>query len=201
VSAPRTFDWDAIRARLARSSVQADPDGVDPERDRDLLRARAQVLAQAPAPSAQTDGADTVPVLAFELGGAHYAVETDWVVQACPLPPITTLAGLPGHVAGIAAFRGRVLAVIELRALLALPITRLSEPQAMVVLQGKEMEFALIADAIVGVRRYRRAAMSPGLPGLGALRAGYLMGIAPDRTALLDAGVMLGDRTLVVHGQ
>jgi purine-binding chemotaxis protein CheW len=201
MTAPREFDWAAIRARIERGIELADTGLASPERSREVLRERAQVLARVPDQGHDAGQADALKVLVFELGGARYAVETGRVLHACALPPITALPGLPNHVAGIAAFRGKVLAVLDLRALLALPVTRLTEPAALVVLQDSAMEFALLADAVAGVEHYPRASLSASLPGLGALRAGYLMGVAPDRTAILDAGRMLGDRSLVLHGQ
>lgn len=201
MTAARNFDWDAIRERIARGIQLTEFDLPSPERSREVLRERAQALARAPEQEHDADQADTVEVLAFELGGARYAVETSCVLHACALLPLTALPGLPNHVAGIAAFRGQVLAVLDLRALLALPVTRLAEPAALVVLRDSDMEFALLADAIAGVERHPRASLSTSLPGLGALRAGYLMGVAPDRTAILDARRMLGDRSLVLHGQ
>lgn len=206
MTAPRSIDWAAIRARLERAAdvgACGASGATDPDAVREVLRARARELARpAQAPDAVgLDGADAMQVLVFELGGARYAVDTDWVAEACALPPLTALPGLPTHVAGVAAFRGQVLAVLELRALLSLPVIRLAEPTALVVLRGESMEFALLADAIVGVGRYARAALADTLPGLGALRAGYLLGVAPDRTAVLDAGRMLADRSLVVDGR
>lgn len=200
MTAAREFDWAAIRERLERSMALSAPDHASPERSREVLRERAAALARVPDQQLHAGEADMVNVLAFELGGASYAVENHCVLHACALPPLTALPGLPNHVAGITAFRGQVLAVLDLRALLALPVTRLTEPTALVVLQDSAMEFALLADAIAGVRHYPRATLSPSLPGLGALRAGYLMGVAPDRTAILDASRMLGDRSLVLHG-
>lgn len=190
------IDWAAVRARLAQPAGTDDPDAA-----REVLRARARALARTPDPGPAPDEGDALQVLVFELGGARYAVESAWVAQACALPPLTALPGLPNHVAGVADFRGQVLAVLELRALLSLPVTRLAEPTALVVLRGDSMEFALLADAIVGVGRYPRAALAATLPGLGALRTGYLLGVAPDRTAVLDAGRMLADDTLVVDGR
>jgi purine-binding chemotaxis protein CheW len=201
VTAAREFDWAAIRARIEQGIELAGFDHASPERSREVLRERAQALARVPDQERDPGQADTMQVLAFELGGASYAVETGRVLHACALPPLTALPGLPNHVAGIAAFRGQVLAVLDLRALLALPVTRLAEPAALIVLQDNAMEFALLADAVAGVRHYPRASLSASLPGLGALRAGYLMGVAPDRTAILDASRMLGDRSLVLHGQ
>jgi purine-binding chemotaxis protein CheW len=201
VTAPDRFDWAAIRERIARSAVLADPDAADPERNHAVLRARAQALAQPPATPADADEGAGLQALVFELGGARYGLETAWVGHVGALPPLTALPGLPNHICGIAAFRGRVLAVLDLRPLLDLPVTRLAEPSALVVLQGETMEFGLLADAIGGVQRFPRAAMSAHLPGLGALRAGYLLGVAADRTAVLDGRRMLADPGLVIQGE
>lgn len=200
MTARREFDWDAIRARIDGGIALTEHGEASPERNRDLLRERAQVLARTPDHAASAT-VDTVEVLAFELGGARYAVETSHVLHACAWSPLTALPGLPNHVAGIVAFRGRVLAVLDLRALLALPVTRLAEPAAFIILQDRTMEFALLADAIAGVMHYPRASLSAKLPGLGSLRAGYLLGVAPDRTAILDGSRLLGERSLALQGQ
>jgi purine-binding chemotaxis protein CheW len=60
------------------------------------------------------------------------------------------------------------------------------------------MEFALLADRVQGVRSYPRAALDAG----AALAGGdgrYVLGVAPDRTAVLDAAALLNDPTLVVQ--
>jgi purine-binding chemotaxis protein CheW len=192
-------DWVAIRQRLERSMDAIDPDA--PERRDLVLRDRAAALARPPHSAPGTDPHGCIEVLAFDTGGTRYAVETRWVAQACAMPRLTALPGVPAHVAGIVPFRGQVLAVLDLRALLALPVARLAEPAGLVVLEDKTMQFGLLADAVGAVRRYPRSALAPDLPGLGARRAGYLLGVAPDRTAILDAARMLGDPGLVVHEQ
>jgi purine-binding chemotaxis protein CheW len=194
------FDWAGILARLEHSMREAEHGLDDPERRRELLRARRAALAR-PAPGLlEADQTDALELLVFEVAGERYALETRWVAQALALPALTPLPGLPGHVAGIAAWRGQVLAVLDLRALLSLNVERLTEPSAMVVLRDAAMEFALLADLVKGVKRYPRAALSTGAPGVLPARADYLLGVAPDRTAVLDGAMMLGDQALVVLG-
>lgn len=194
------FDWAEILARLEHSMREAEHGLDDPERRRELLRARRAALAR-PAPGlVEADETELLELLVFEVAGERYALETRWVAQALALPALTPLPGLPGHVAGIAAWRGQVLAVLDLRALLSLNVDRLTEPAAMVVLRDAAMEFALLADQVKGVKRTPRAALTPGAPGAPPARADYLLGVAPDRTAVLDGAMMLGDQGLVVHG-
>jgi purine-binding chemotaxis protein CheW len=121
------------------------------------------------------------------------------VAQALHLPPLTALPGLPVHVAGIVPFRGRVLAVLDPRSLLALPLARLAEPGALVVLHEGAMEFGLLVDAIGEVRRHPRASLQPPMLAAGGTRRAHMLGIAPGRTAVIDAGALLNVSTLVVH--
>lgn len=195
------FNWDEVKARLARSLADSDPDAAGPELGRARLRERRAALARPAVPLQETAPADALEGLAFEVAGERYAVETRWVTQALALPPLTQLPGVPGHVAGIAAFRGRVVAALDLRSLLRMPLARLTEPEALIVLHGEGMEFGLLADAVLGVERYRRAQLSPGATGGAATRRGYLLGVAPDRTALLDGARLLGDPALIVGAQ
>ncbi|WP_020654056.1 chemotaxis protein CheW [Massilia niastensis] len=189
------FDWAAIARRLELSMLEAEHG----RSGADVLRERSLALARPAPPLLDAMDGAALEVLAFEVAGERYAVETRWVAQATRMPALTALPGMPNHVAGIAAFRGQVVAVLDLRTLLALPLSRLTEPAGLVILQGRDMEFALLADAVTGVQRYPRAALPPGLPAFGGRRGGYLLGVAPDQTAILDGAAMLGDASLVVH--
>jgi purine-binding chemotaxis protein CheW len=83
--------------------------------------------------------------------------------------------------------------------LLALPLTDLVEPGALIVLRGEDNCFAVLADAIDGTRRFATDYLGHDLPMLADPDASYLLGVAPDRTALLDARRLLADSTLIVN--
>lgn len=197
--ADKRFDWKAVADRLARSLPEAEPGVLEAERRSALLRARRAALAKPPAQALEEAGGDALEVLAFEVADQRFGIETACICQALALPPLTPLPGVPAHVIGIAAFRGRVVAVLDLRSLLAFPLGRLTEPGTLLVLQDADMEFGLLADTVLGVVRYPRAALSPPAAGGPASRRDYLLGIAPDRTSILDGRRLLGDTSLVVH--
>jgi purine-binding chemotaxis protein CheW len=190
------IDWDEARRQLERGAAALEGlERAAPEAQARLLRERAAALA-APAVRATEEGADDVEVLVFEAGGERYAFETAWVVRVTPMLPLTAIPGLPDFIVGVVPFDGEVLAVLDLRSLLALPLAELADPAALVVLSGEGREFAVLAESIVGVRRYPRAALEHCLP---AQAQDWLQGVAPDRTALLDARRLLTDSTLVVQ--
>jgi purine-binding chemotaxis protein CheW len=189
-------DWAALSRQVERNQAALSDD--DAQAQVRLLRQRAAALAAQPAAEAG-DGPEALEVLAFDCAGERYAFETCWVERALPMQPLTAIPGVPAHIAGIAMVDGEVLAVLDLRVLLALPLNEIAEPRALVVLHGEGSRFALLADALAGVHRLPQACLGHSLPSLAQLDSSYLRGVAPDRTALLDARRLLTDPTLVVH--
>lgn len=195
-----SIDWNEIRQQLEKSRQAIDDlAGNDRVLQEKILRERAVALASAASPAASeavTGGG--IDVLAFRVAGERYAFETSHVAQAYPMLPVTVIPGVPDFIVGIVAARGDVLSVIDLRSLLDLPLARLEEPGAIIVLQSEEMAFGILADEILGVERYATDALEPALPTLDKIEKTYLKGVAPDRTAILDAERLLSDPGLVI---
>jgi len=192
-----SFDWEDVARRLAASGAALAAQGTDdPAAQERLLRERAAALA-APGQAHQVRGG--IEALAFRCAGERYAFEASFVVRASPMLPLTRIPGTPAFIAGVTMVEGEVLAVLDLRVLLALPLAELCEPDALVVLEGEGRGFAVLADAIDGMRRFAPQDMGHCLPALADLDQSYLLGVAADRTALLDARRLLTDSTLVVN--
>ena len=191
------FDWEALSRRLeASAAALAALDRDDPARQERLLRERAAALAATPQAERPADGTE---VLAFRCGGERYAFEAPWVARVLPLLPLTAIPGLPDFHAGIVIHEGEVMAVLDLRVLLGLPVTALTEAGALILLRGEDNCFAVLADAIDGTRRFAPEGLGHCLPMLAEPDQSYLLGVAADRTALLDARRLLTDSTLVVN--
>jgi purine-binding chemotaxis protein CheW len=192
-----TFDWDDVTRRLEASAAAfAAIDRDDPEAQARLLRQRAAALA-APADGGAPAAVGT-EVLAFQCAGERYAFNASLVDRVLPMLPLTRIPGAPGFIAGVTMVEGEVLAVVDLRVLLALPLAELSEPAALIVLAGEDNRFAVLADAIDGARSFDSGDLGHCLPTLADPGRSYLLGVAADRTALLDARRLLTDSTLVV---
>lgn len=184
-------DWAAIRSRL-----EAARDALDrawaPERDEAerILRSRARALAR---PAATPPAGDAIDVLEFGLAGESYAIEPCHVREVLPLATLVALPGVPDVVRGVANVRGEILSVIDLRRLFGLPGHGLGELDYAVVLHSPSMSFAILADAIVGLRRLPRSVIRAALPTLDGARAKYLLGVTGESTAVLDGGRLLAD--------
>ena len=190
-------DWDAVRARLAHCRRAIEGDGQE---DAATVLARRALALAALAPAVHAPSPAEVPleVLVFRCGGECYAFETMHVAHVAPRQALTRIAGVPNFVAGIVAIEGEVYSALDLRSLLALPVRRLVDQEAMILLRGEHMEFGVLADEIVGIERHAARTLEATLPTLASVDQTYLVGITPDRTAILDARRLLGDAALVV---
>jgi purine-binding chemotaxis protein CheW len=194
------FDWEALMRRLEASAASLAALGDEDQAARErLLRERAAALAAASAPTAAARPDDGIEALAFRCAGERYAFEAACVARVLPLLPLTAIPGLPAFYAGVTMVDGEVLAVLDLRVLLALPVSELTDPSALIVLRGEDKRFAVLAEAVDGACRFAPEGLGHCLPMLADLDKSYLLGVAPDRTALLDARRLLNDSTLVVN--
>lgn len=99
--------------------------------------------------AAETARADGV---VLRLGRARYAVPMHSIAEVGRPPRITRVPGLPGWLAGVVNWRGRILGVLDLRLLLA---AEQSEPDAsarLLVLTHEGVLVGLLADAVTGTR-------------------------------------------------
>ena len=162
-----------------------------------ILRARARALAQppeaAPAASAWLD------VLEFRLAGERYAVETRYVREVHPLKDLTPLPGTPPFVLGIVNVRGRIVPVLDLKKFFELPEQGLTDLHRIILIEGSEMEFGLLADATVGVRSIPADSLQLSLPTLTGIRSEYLKGVTAERLVVLDVARILADPKIIVH--
>jgi purine-binding chemotaxis protein CheW len=161
-----------------------------------VLRERAAALAH---PGNSRPIVDSLELLEFRLAGERYAVETRFVSEVHPLRDLTPLPGTPAFVRGIVNLRGRIVPVYDLKKFFSLPEQGLTDLHRIVVVGGGDFEVGLLADVVVGVCELEREALSPALPTLSAIAAGYLMGVSEERLVVLDLERILMDPRIVVN--
>lgn len=173
-------------------------DGFSPgpeERNR-ILKVRADALAREPEDSV-AEG--FVEVMEFLLANEHYAIESRYIREVYPIKDYTPLPGTPLFVLGLINLRGQIVSVIDIKKFFDLPEKGLSDLNKVVIIQNHEMEFGILADAILGVRQIPETGIQPSLPTLTGIRGEYLIGISSGKTVLLDAGRLLTDKRIIVH--
>ena len=193
---PTSMDWERVKERLEASRLAASPEhALSPERQEEILRARARDLSrEEPAVEDAGGAADALELL---LSGERYAVESSFVVEVLPVRELTPLPGTPEFILGIVYVRGRVLCLNDLSRFLGLPQKGLSERDKAVVLRKGQMEIAVLAEAIEGIRTFRPADLQM-LPPLQGVERAFLLGVTSDGVSVLDARCILDDPRLVV---
>ena len=108
----------------------------------------------------------TTEVVLVHLGACRYAVPLPAVVEVGRPTALSRVPGLPGFVAGVANWRGRVLAVLDLRGLLSAGPAARDCRSRLVVVQVGGVRVGLLVDAVTGGVAYDAQALEPPLPHL-----------------------------------
>jgi purine-binding chemotaxis protein CheW len=165
--------------------------------DRQILRARAQLLARPLKRTAQEGAA--FELLEFRLAQERYAIETQWVWEVSTFKDLTPLPCCPRFILGIVNVRGRILPVIDLKKFFDLPENGLTDLHRIILVSGNGLELGLLTDTIVGVRTIPAADLQSSLPTLTGVRSDYLKGVTAERLVVLDLARILADPKIIVH--
>jgi len=88
--------------------------------------------------------------------------------------------------------------VVDLRSFFELPMPKNDSRQKLMILRDRDMQMAVLAEEILGVRELEEQRLQTGLPTLTGVRERYLKGVSPDQTIVLDVAKILTDERLIV---
>ncbi len=112
------------------------------------------------------------------LAGCRYALPMTSVAEVGRPPGLTRVPGLPEWVAGVANWRGRVLAVLDLRSLLAGEVVALGRRGRLVVLSHEGIRVGLLVESVTGGAVVESVSLEQPLaslpPAAGSLLAGQV---------------------------
>ena len=191
-----TVDWQQQRQRLEAAGEIVGRE-MTPAEERKILHARARALAREP--DREKAGEASLEVLEFLLAYETYGVEMSFVRETLPLHDLTPVPCTPPFVLGLINVRGQIMSVIDIRKFFDLPEKGLTDLNKVIVVHNGEMEFGILADAVLGVRAVPIAGLQPSLPTLTGVREEYLKGVTRERLVILDGRKLLNDKRLVVH--
>jgi len=162
---------------------------------RDILEARARALAYQEAAEDVRQGEET---LIFRLGDGRYGVSARLVREVQPLSVYTPLPGTPSFVLGLVNLRGRLLAALDIRPLLALPISSPQPAAMLLIVSASGMDVALLTDEVIEIRP-GAADLSPSLASAEGQMLAWARGIDRDLTVQIDLALLLADPGLIVN--
>ena len=192
------IDWNEINRRLqAAQEALAQGAAPAPEEKRSLLRARARALAHEPQQAATAQ--QFLEIIEFRLASETYGLEAAFVREVLPLKDFTPLPGAPSFVLGILSARGQILSIVDLKKFFNLPEKGLGQLNRVIILHSEQIEFGILADAILGARPIALDAIQASPPTVTGIGATYMRGVTGEGVIILDAAKILSDETIVVH--
>lgn len=194
----KAIDWGEVNRRIGanRAGLERGMQPTAGERG-EILKKRAKMLAVEPAK--KTEAEEYIEVVEFLLANERYAVESRHVREIYPLKELTPVPCTPPFVLGIINVRGRILSVIDIKKFFDLPERGLTPLNKVVILSSGDMEFGILADAVIGAHNISMDNLDASLPTLTGVREEYLKGVTREQVVILDAGKLLSDRSIIVH--
>lgn len=187
-----------LREQLERAREAFEKEAATlPEKRRQVLRERARALAATSL--ARSDEKCRFDIIEFSIARENFGVSLRFVREVAPVRDYSPVPGAPPFVLGITSIRGRMVSLVDLGRFFELPSSGLTDRNKAIVIFSGAMEFALLADTIVGVRSLAEDETRPPPKTMNALAARFLKGVTPDSLAILDAEHILHDRALFPH--
>jgi len=183
---------DAAVTKEASTLQKADEEGK-----KQLLKARARKLARDDAK--EKPAGESIEVVEFLLAYETYGIESSYVREICSLKELTPVPCTPPFVLGIINVRGQIVSVIDMKIFFDLPEHGLTDLNKVIIVHDEKMEFGILADSILGVRKIRREEIQPPLPTLTGVGAEYLTGVTKEPLVILHMAKILSSKNLVVH--
>jgi purine-binding chemotaxis protein CheW len=179
-----------------RRDLIADRAAADQAR---ILQERARVLAR-PVHERPGDQWETEMVL-FGLARETYAIESSHIREVFPLRDLTPIPCTPPFVLGIINVRGEMCPAVDLKRLLGLPESGLTNATRAVILHDEGKELAVVVDVVFGVSTVATRHLAPPPPVLSGLGLQFLRGVTADQVAVLDAASILSHPDMIVNEQ
>jgi purine-binding chemotaxis protein CheW len=194
----KNIRWEDVHRRLRDTSLQLE-ERVHPPREMScaILKDRARDLAK-PVRGGTGNG-KRIAVVEFDLAGEHYAVDNVHVREVIPLREFTPIPGTPPFILGVIVVRGRIVSLMDLRCRLDLPPSGLINGSRAVLLADDHMEFAVLADRVIGLRSLLVESLQPSVTALTGTGAEYLLGVTADGLIVFDGGKILADPRIIVR--
>lgn len=178
-----------------RSAPASPPAPASAER---VLAERAERLARRLQP--QDDGRASFSALVFDRAAERYALDMRYVLAVVGTGPITPVPGAPVPLLGVTNLRGEVVAVFDLPRVLAVSAPEPGRDGRLVVLGEHGTEFAVFADAVLGIEMLDE----DGLDGAAGTRTSLpaiplVRGVTESAVVVLDGAALLADARLYLN--
>jgi chemotaxis signal transduction protein len=150
-----------------------------------------------------TNASSETDAVVARLGAGRFAIDLADVAEVGRVPVISRIPGMPGWLAGLTNWRGRILPVLDLRPLMGAGSGSLPASARLVVVTSDGVSVGLLVDAVDGTTTVGSdlAPFPSVLPGTGA---DLLRGQVPREDgpiAVVDVGAIVRLRDALPRGR
>jgi chemotaxis signal transduction protein len=159
------------------------------------------------APLDAREGADddstlNTDAIVVRLGAGKFAVDLASVAEVGRAPSVTRVPGLPGWLAGVANWRGRILPVLDLRPMLGAEAVTLDAAGRLIVLTHAGVAVGMLVDGVDGTTSLTDVAPFPSVSA--PVGSNLISGQAPREDgplAVLDVSAVMRLRESLPRGR
>lgn len=188
-------DWKSLYDRLDRAKAGAARwTTPDAERSREILDARARALARRPA-AAVVAAEETTELMFFTASGQNFAVALGWLLAVARIGAVERVPDAPRVFRGIVGHRGKVLAVVDLGALLTGTPTE-TDSTHLLVLGRNRPEIGIAVELADEVVRVPSSRIDRTVVAAWSERAAFAVGLIDGRRLVLDGELLLDEPRL-----
>jgi len=169
----------------------------DTESARDILKSRAQTMAQLEDESGNVDHFHEF--LRFRLGEREeYGIPYEYLEEILYMPAITQVPCTPEHIVGVVNRRGEMLTVLGLKTLFQTIKTGNQSEARIIVVSVHDMRIGILVDEVISNERYNPEQLAPPLVSAGVTNPDYVKGIYNGKVTMLNIEAMLSDSLMIV---
>jgi purine-binding chemotaxis protein CheW len=120
-----------------------------------------RALQAAPERPSAVETVPEIELFCFRIGEFHFGFASENVLEVVRAGPLTALPKVPTFILGVYAHRGEVLPVLGLLRFLSKGEEQIGNKSRFVIAVSGKYVAAIVADAVIGMRRYRLAEIDP----------------------------------------
>ena len=185
-SAGPAIDWEAVKDRLEQNRLSwGKPPEDDPRRLAAIMEGRERQLSERRRRGRARR--EETPFLIFSLGPERYGMALKDLAEVAPFRAVAPLPQAPAGLLGVMNLRGVVLSVMDLAALLGLPVAADRPAGFVLVTRGDAFSLGFRVDEVTDIRRIA----SDGMSRPSETASPYAAGLAEDQTVILSRNALL----------
>lgn len=197
----RGTDWQEVHARLERARLTMDSSGeLQSTEIARILTDRALTLAK-PLKDGAPSMEEMIELLVVSLGGERFGIEALYALEAISLRELIPVPCTPAFVLGVVNYRGRILAILDLRRILDLPGEGVMEGSKVVAVEAGGMTLGILVNTVVGTISVLTSKVAPPPEALTGLRLALTRGVTEEFITVLDLHALARAPEILVNEQ